>query len=153
MPVTLYPVDRSACDADAQARTDLARIYADAPAERLPFPPDVFIEEHLASGGTFLCARFNDRLIGAVALRDDGDAWWLSHFCVREPTRRRGVGSRLLTLVAEAAGADGRPLRAEASQLQMADQMMLARLGYRLDRSGDHYELVLPAGHSPEAPQ
>ncbi len=90
MPVTLHPVDRDAWEADAQARTDLARIYADAPAERLPAPADAFIEGHLTAGGAFLCARFNDRLIGAVALRDDGKAWWLSHFCVRKPTRRRG---------------------------------------------------------------
>lgn len=153
MPVTLHPVDRDACVADAQVRTDLARIYADAPAERLPAPPDVFIEEHLSSGGTFLCAHFNDRLIGALALRDDGEAWWLSHFCVRKPTRRRGVGSRLLTLVAEAASAEGRPLRVEVAQLEMADQLMLARLGYRLDRSGDHYELALPGRHSQESPR
>ena len=97
MPVTLHPVDRVAWEADAQARTDLARIYADAPAERLPAPVDAFIEQHLAAGHAFLCARFNDRLIGAVARRDDGTAWWLSHFCVRKPTRRRGVGTRRIS--------------------------------------------------------
>ncbi|MDR5900537.1 MULTISPECIES: acetyl-CoA sensor PanZ family protein [Halomonas] len=153
MPVTLHPVDRGACDMDAQARTDLVRIYADAPAERLPSAPDAFIEAHLDSGGNFLCARFNDRLIGAIALRDDGEAWWLSHFCVRKPTRRRGVGSRLLTLVAQAASAEGKPLRVEVAQLQMADQLMLSRLGYRLDRSGDHYELALSGRHSKELPR
>ncbi|WP_282040009.1 acetyl-CoA sensor PanZ family protein [Halomonas alimentaria] len=153
MPVTLHPVDRGAWEADAQARTDLARIYADAPAERLPAPADAFIEDHLTAGGAFLCARFNDRLIGAVALRDDGKAWWLSHFCVRKPTRRRGVGSRLLALVGEAASAEEKPLRAELAQLQMADQLMLSRLGYRLDRSGDHYELVLPGCHPKESPR
>ena len=30
---------------------------------------DAFIEQHLAAGHAFLCARFNDRLIGAVAKR------------------------------------------------------------------------------------
>lgn len=107
----------------------------------------------MTAGGAFLCARFNDRLIGAVALRDDGKAWWLSHFCVRKPTRRRGVGSRLLALVGEAASAEEKPLRAELAQLQMADQLMLSRLGYRLDRSGDHYELVLPGCHPKESPR
>ncbi len=144
MPVTLHPVDRAAWEADAQARSDLARIYADAPAERLPAPVDAFIDGHLAAGHAFLCARFNDRLLGAVAVRDDGVAWWLSHFCVRKPTRRRGVGSRLLALVSESANAEGKPLRAEAAQLQMADQVLLSRLGYRLTRDGDHYELILP---------
>ncbi|ERS92002.1 MULTISPECIES: acetyl-CoA sensor PanZ family protein [unclassified Halomonas] len=152
MPVTLHPVDRGAWEADAQAQTDLARIYADAPAERLPAPVDAFIEQHLTAGYAFLCARFNDRLIGAMACRDDGTAWWLSHFCVRKPTRRRGVGTRLLALVGQAAAAEGRRLCAEASQLQMADQVLLSRLGYRLDRDGDHYRLVLP-GQPPEAPR
>ncbi|MFP4137682.1 MAG: acetyl-CoA sensor PanZ family protein [Halomonas sp.] len=150
MPVTLHPVDRGAWEADDQARVDLARIYADAPAERLPAAVDDFIEQHLVAGHAFLCARFNDRLIAAVARRDDGAAWWLSHFCVREPTRRRGVGTRLLALVGEAAAGEGRRLCAEASQLQMADQLLLSRLGYRLDHAGDHYELILP-GQPPEA--
>lgn len=153
MPVTLHPVDRGAWEVDAQAQIDLARIYADVPAERLPAPADAFVEDHLAAGGAFLCARFNDRLIGAMALRDDGQAWWLSHFCVRKPTRRRGVGSRLLTLVGEAASAAGKPLRVEVVQLQMADQLMLSRLGYRLDRSADHYELILPGCHVKELPR
>jgi len=153
MPVTLHPVDRGAWEADAQARTDLARIYADAPAERLPSPAEAFIEDHLIAGNAFLCARFNDRLIGAVACHVDAEAWWLSHFCVRKPTRRRGVGSRLLTLVAEAANAEGKPLRAELAQLQMADQLLLSRLGYRLDHSGDHYELVLPGCRLKGAPR
>ncbi|WP_254276473.1 acetyl-CoA sensor PanZ family protein [Halomonas sp. 3H] len=142
MPVTLHHVDRAAWEADAQAQVDLARIYADAPQERLPAAVDAFIDGHLAAGHAFLCARFNDRLLGAVAVRDDGVAWWLSHFCVRKPTRRRGVGSRLLLLVGAAAGAEGRPLRAEAAQLQMADQVLLSRLGFRVTRDGDHYELV-----------
>lgn len=142
MPVTLHHVDRAAWEADAQVQVDLARIYADAPQERLPSAVDAFIDDHLAAGHAFLCARFNDRLLGAVAVRDDGVAWWLSHFCVRKPTRRRGVGSRLLLLVGEAAGAKGRPLRAEAAQLQMADQVLLSRLGFRVTRDGDHYELV-----------
>ncbi|WP_416139031.1 acetyl-CoA sensor PanZ family protein [Halomonas sp. HK25] len=146
MPVTLHPVDRAAWEADAQAQLDLARIYADAPSERLPAPVDAFIQGHLADGHRFLCARFNDRLIGAVAQRDDGVAWWLSHFCIRKPTRRRGVGTRLLTLVGRAAQAESKVLRAELSQLQLADQVLLTRLGYRLEHHSDFYELLMPEG-------
>ena len=144
MPVTLHCVDRDAWEADAQAQLDLPRIYADAPSERLPAPVEDFIQGHLSAGHTVLCARFNERLIGAVAQRDDGEAWWLSHFCIRKPTRRRGVGTRLLTLVGQAASAQSRPLRAKASQLQMADQVLLSRLGYQLTREGDYYEFILP---------
>ncbi|WP_404295716.1 acetyl-CoA sensor PanZ family protein [Halomonas sp.] len=143
MPVTLHSVDRAAWEADAQAQLDLARIYSDAPSERLPAPVGTFIHSHLGDGHRFLCARFNDRLIGAVAQRDDGSAWWLSHFCVRKPTRRRGVGTRLLTLVGHAAQAESRALRAELSQLQLADQVLLTRLGYRLEQHSGFYELMM----------
>ncbi|MFB9145346.1 acetyl-CoA sensor PanZ family protein [Halomonas alkalicola] len=144
MPVTLHPVDRAAWEADAQAQLDLARIYADAPSERLPAPVDAFIHGHLADGHRFLCARFNDRLIGAVAQRDDGEAWWLSHFCIRKPTRRRGVGTRLLTLVGQAAQAEERALRAELGQLRLADQVLLVRLGFRLEQHESFHELLMP---------
>lgn len=143
MPVTLHPVDRSVWEADAQVQVDLARIYADAPAERLPCAVDDFIRGHLSAGHTFLCARFNDRLLGAVAMEDDGESWWLAHCCVRKTTRRRGVGSQLLTLVAKSAHAEGRQLRASAAELPVADQMLLARLGYRMTQAGDYFVLDL----------
>lgn len=142
MPVTLHTVDHASWETDAQVRLDLTRIYADAPTERLAMPVETFISQHLAVG-SFLCARFNDRLLGAVAVRDDQEAWWLSHLCVRKPTRRRGVGSRLLALVGEEAAARRRLLRVAASQLPMADQVLLSRLGYRMTQTGDYFELNL----------
>jgi len=145
MPVTLQQVDQAAWEADAQVRLDLARIYADAPAERLPLPVDEFIRDHLASGHLFSCARFNDRLLGAVAVKSDHNAWWLSNLCVRRTTRRRGVGSRLLALVSENAHAAGRRLYADSSRLPVADQMLLTRLGYRLTKDGDYFELDVPS--------
>lgn len=143
MPVTLQQVDKTAWEADAQVRLDLARIYADAPTERLPLPVDDFIRDHLASGHLFSCARFNDRLLGAVAVKPDQHIWWLSNLCVRRTTRRRGVGSRLLALVSETAHAEGCRLFADSSQLPVADQMLLTRLGYRLTQGGDYFELDL----------
>jgi len=143
MPVTLQHVDQAAWETDAQVRLDLARIYADAPDERLPLPADDFIRDHLANGHWFSCARFNDRLLGAVAVKHEQDAWWLSNLCVRKTTRRRGVGSRLLALISETAHAGGGRLYADSSQLPVADQMLLARLGYRLTKGGDYFELDL----------
>lgn len=144
MPVTLHHVDQATWDKDAQARIDLMRIYADAPPERLPRPAEEFIREHLGANHFFSCARFNDRLLGAVAVRAEGQAWWLSHLCVRRTTRRRGVGSRLLALTSEAARASGARLRVVSSQLPLPDQMLLSRLGYRLTPAGDYFELELP---------
>ena len=143
MPVTLQRVDQAIWEADAQVRSDLTRIYADAPTERLPAPPEQFVDDHLAAERCFFCARFNDRLLGALAVSPDDQAWWLSHLCVRETTRRRGVGSRLLALTGEAAHADGRRLRVLSSQLPMADQVLLTRMGYRLTQAGDYFEMDL----------
>ncbi|AMC99651.1 MULTISPECIES: acetyl-CoA sensor PanZ family protein [Halomonas] len=144
MPVTLHIVDHAAWALDAQARQDLQRIYADAPAARLSAPVDDFIQHHLEAGHFFGCARFNDRLLGAVAVSADAEAWWLSELCVRKTTRRRGVGSRLLALVSSAAADRGLDLRAPASQLPMADQLLLSRLGYRLHAAGNYFELAPP---------
>jgi len=145
MPVTLHFVDQAAWAADSQAQQDLQRIYADAPAERLPGAVDDFIHDHLAAGNFFGCARFNERLLGAVAIHPEADAWWLSQLCVRKTTRRRGVGSRLLALVSSAAYQEGRQLRAPASQLPLPDQLLLSRLGYRLHDTGDYFELDAPS--------
>lgn len=151
MPVTLQHVDHAAWDSDSQLQIDLRRIYADAPAERLPAPLDDFIYNHLADGHFFCCARFNDRLLGAVAVVKDAQAWWLSYFCVRETTRRRGVGSRLLSLTSASAHQEGYRLRVASRQLLMADQLLLNRLGYRLTQAGDYFELVfLPKGVGPQ---
>ncbi|MDN3525365.1 acetyl-CoA sensor PanZ family protein [Halomonas sabkhae] len=145
MPVTLQRVDQATWESDAQVRTDLVRIYVDAPAERMPQAPEDFVSEHLAEAARFFCcAHFNDRLLGAVAVTPQSEAWWLGHLCVRKSTRRRGVGSRLLTLTHQSASQEGRQLRVISSQLAMADQLLLRGLGYRLTQTGDYFELDLP---------
>ncbi|GHB11411.1 acetyl-CoA sensor PanZ family protein [Modicisalibacter luteus] len=141
MPVTLEEVDHARWTAEEQVRTDLSRIYHDAPVERLPRSPDAFVREHLEHGGVFCCALFNDRLLAAVRIIKQAEVWWLSHFCVRKTTRRRGVGSRLLILIAETAHDQGAVLRTEASQLHLEDQLLLARLGYKLEANGSYFEL------------
>lgn len=142
MPVTLYRVDQDLWDADEQVRIDLTRIYGDAPHERLKVPPGTFILTHL-SQGFFWTARFNDRLLGAVAVSPDERGWRLFDLCVRKTTRRRGVGSRLLALVSAEAAQLGLALRVQASQLELADQVLLQRMGYCLTRDGDYFQLDL----------
>ena len=133
MPVTLHHVDQTRWEQGAQTRRDLIRIYHDAPAERMTAPAvEPFIEQHLRAGHRFACALFNARLLGAVALSQAGDGvWWLSDLCVRQTTRRRGVGTRLMALVAEQANAQKRDLRVATASLSHADRMLLSRLGYR----------------------
>lgn len=147
MPVTLQHVDQARWEADAQVRSDLIRIYADAPQERMPTPTvEPFIEQHFTGQHFFACALFNDRLLGAVAVQEGEDrAWWLSELCVRKTTRRRGVGSRLMALMAEQAKQQQRVLRIETSSLPLADRVLLSKLGYRPIASPDTPETGLPA--------
>ncbi|ALM54133.1 acetyl-CoA sensor PanZ family protein [Halomonas huangheensis] len=142
MPVTLYRIDQDIWDADEQVRIDLARIYSDAPEERIQMPPGAYILTHL-SQGFFWAAQFNDRLLGAVAVSPDEQGWRLLDLCVRKTARRRGIGSRLLALVSAEASQFGLVLRVPASQLELADQMLLQRLGYCLTRDGDYFQLDL----------
>lgn len=132
MPVTLHYVDKARWQADEQVRLDLVRIYYDAPKDRMPTQTvEPFIEQHLQQH-FFGCAHFNDRLLGAVAIKQAEDgAWWLSDLCVRKTTRRRGVGSRLMALLGEKAKQDGRVLRIATSSLPLADRVLLSKLGYR----------------------
>ncbi|MEX6785914.1 acetyl-CoA sensor PanZ family protein, partial [Pseudomonas aeruginosa] len=68
----------------AQDRLDLAKIYADAPDWL--FAPHADGAALVAAGlaaGELIAGRFNDRLLGAALLRRGGDAWQLSHLCVR----------------------------------------------------------------------
>ncbi|MDV6320234.1 acetyl-CoA sensor PanZ family protein [Chromohalobacter sp. HP20-39] len=141
MPVTLQEIDRAQWEQDVQVAQDLARIYHDAPAERLPAPVERFIDDHFTQGGTFCCALFNARRLGAVAVRRETRVWWLSHFCVRTETRHRGVGSRLLTLIAERARDESCMPRVPTSVLMMGDQLLLTRLGYHPAADGTYYEL------------
>ncbi|WP_051234283.1 acetyl-CoA sensor PanZ family protein [Halomonas halocynthiae] len=147
MPVTLQCVDHTAWDADSQLHTDLRRIYNDAPEERRPIPVDEFIQNHLAAGQVFFCARFNDRLLGAMAVVEEDDVWWLSHLCVRKTTRRRGVGARLLKLVSERAHQQGSRLCVASQHLSMADQLLLSRVGYRPVQAGDYFALDISVTH------
>lgn len=143
MPVTLEEVDHARWAAEPQVALDLSRIYHDAAPDWLPSPADEFIRQHLEDGGVFYGALFNDRLLGAVSLRKTPEAWWMSHFCVRKTTRRRGVGSRLMALVAAAAG--DTPLRIEIAHLPLESQLLLVRMGYRLEESGSFFELKTSA--------
>lgn len=133
MPVTLQTVDQARWDACEQERVDLLRIYADAPEERMRVDsPETFILQHLEARHFFACARFNDRLLGAVAIEVAADgAWWLSQLCVHKSTRRRGVGSRLIALMGELASEQGRVLRIATAALPLPDRILLSKLGYR----------------------
>nr|WP_314264486.1 aspartate 1-decarboxylase autocleavage activator PanM [uncultured Moellerella sp.] len=52
--------------------------------------------EAMLSGTQFYAARFNERLLAAAKIEIKQKEGFIKDFCVREVTRRRGVGSYLL---------------------------------------------------------
>ncbi len=100
MPIELEAVTAPS----AQDLIDLEKIYADRPLwMTLP---------ELAGGpaqanARLFAARFNGRLLAAVTACPEADGWRLTQLCVRAVTRKRGVGSWLLELVAREAGRQG----------------------------------------------
>lgn len=71
-----------------QQYLDLHKIWPD----QSPFE----LAKMCKAGEQFYAARFNDRLLGAAKNTVDHSTATLWDFCVREVTRRRGVGSYLL---------------------------------------------------------
>lgn len=141
MPVQLIQADAKALAEQSAWRTDLEKIYSEAEPLRRTLQGEVleapfFIDTALQDTcNWFATALFNDRLIGAVLVSSLSDEWQLRHLCVREVTRRRGVGSRLMALVAAKARGKGLRLCVPDENLTHADQMLVTRLGYTLDES------------------
>ncbi len=71
----------------AQDKIDLAKIWPNQ---------QVTDWENEDQQKSIFAARFNDRLLGAVKVLINGDRAELTDLCVREVTRRRGVGLYLL---------------------------------------------------------
>ncbi|MCF6751643.1 MULTISPECIES: acetyl-CoA sensor PanZ family protein [Stutzerimonas stutzeri group] len=117
-----------------QDRSDLAKIYADAPAWLLTphASAEALIESALADG-SLIAGRFNDRLLGAAVLQRGDSVWRLSHLCVRKLTRQRGVGRRLLEETQRLAAQAGKPLHLAAPAGHLEASALAARLHLPLD--------------------
>lgn len=117
-----------------QDRSDLAKIYADAPAWLLTphASAEALIESALADG-SLIAGRFNDRLLGAAVLQRGDNVWRLSHLCVRKLTRQRGVGRRLLEETQRLAAQAGKPLHLAAPASHLEASALAARLHLPLD--------------------
>lgn len=104
MPVYLEQVQLPS----SQDTTDLTKIYADAPDWLLaPYASASALLQANLHQGNLVGARFNQRLLGAALLHKGSDEWQVSHLCVREITRMRGVARRLLDELQREAAANG----------------------------------------------
>jgi len=118
----------------AQDRSDLAKVYADAPDWLLA--PHANAEALIGAGiasGQLIAGRFNDRLLGAALLEQGQDCWRLSHLCVRQITRQRGVGRRLLDEAQRLATEAGQALHLAAPRDHLESQALAARTSLPLD--------------------
>lgn len=87
----------NATQPSAQDLADLNKIYADAPNWLIaPFVDSTALIAHGLQHSTLVTGRFNSRLLGAALLDKQADRWLLSHLCVRELTRNRGVARRIV---------------------------------------------------------
>jgi GNAT superfamily N-acetyltransferase len=108
-----------------QDRRDLEHIYADAPDGLLaPYADAGTLIAQALGERRLLAGRFNGRLLGAALLERRPDRWRLSHLCVRQLTRGRGVARRLLDEARRLAGEAGLPLVLAATPGQTAAQRL-----------------------------
>lgn len=100
MPVYLAKVDATNLEAQPVWQQDLHKLYA----ENSNLDAPVFMQQALAAKQNwFAGALFNDHLLGAVLVEETSQGWRLSQLQVRQTTQRRGVATRLLQLVCQAA--------------------------------------------------
>ncbi len=113
MPILLevLPAQPTASDLN-----DLQKIYQDAPDGLLPESCDInditaLLTTLRPDANTQLYgARFNDRLLGAVVIKETTHALTSNYLCVRKVTRNRGVGRRIMNVLHQLAEEQNRAL-------------------------------------------
>ncbi len=147
MPVLMQQVTTEVFQSHPVWAEDLQKIYTEANEARRCLDEQVleagdFVTQALERPQHwFAAALFNEHLIGAVLVEAQPDLWLLRHLCVREVTRRRGVASRLMALVAAEGHAQSVRLIVPAQGLTLADQVLVERLGYRINTQTGDFEL------------
>jgi len=82
---------------------DLVKIYSDYPVELATTNSSqalsLWLRKQLSNPqNTLYAARFNGRLLGAMWIfKASEQNWKLEYLCVRELTRRRGIGDKLIS--------------------------------------------------------
>jgi GNAT superfamily N-acetyltransferase len=130
MPIVVEQLN----EAIRQDDQDLQKIYQDAPAWLFePFSDATQLIGKCLEEGSLIAARFNDRLLGAARLQRHQDVWRLSHLCVRNVTRRRGVAERLVSEARRMALQENAELRLRAPAGHLEAQALAAKLKLPLD--------------------
>lgn len=139
MPVFIVKANAKTLAENPSWLVDLHKIYAEMLKDEAP----AFIEKTLENSKAqpncwFAGALFNDHLLGAALVVEADDVWQLSYLSVRKVTRRRGVGTRLLSLLT----AQAAEKNAVLSLMYLEDtdahaQFAVEALVAKLDHSGE----------------
>ncbi len=139
MPVTVEEI----CQPSGQDLEDLQKIYEDAPSWMLEDWKSVShsqaIQALIESTNNnpeqcLFAARFNTRLLGAVLVDKQDDYWLLHRLCVRNLTRSRGVGGRLIEQAVARAKESGKQIHLYDPERQLNHE--------RLEQTIGDYELA-----------
>lgn len=127
MPVLLVKADSKTLEEQPSWLVDLNKIYT----EFFDETAQAFVAKASTQPNSwFAGALFNDHLLGAVLVTEEADRWKLSHLSVRKVTRRRGVATRLLNLLAVEAKAKKMPLSTLGLENNEATVALLVKLDY-----------------------
>lgn len=117
MPVFLVKANTKTLAEQPAWLVDLHKIYTEgfaASPTSFPAPFETapsFIDKALMQPNCwFAGALFNDHLLGAALVTEKANVWQFSFLNVRKVTQRRGVATRLLTLLAAKAQEKNAPL-------------------------------------------
>jgi GNAT superfamily N-acetyltransferase len=104
---------------------DLGKIYTDAPQEWLSDASDIkaSLQQLLDQGIWLIAGRFNARLLGALKAEKDGNTIYLSHFCVRKVTVKRGVAHQMMHHMNKWADEHGYTLVAKGTPAELANAL------------------------------
>lgn len=142
MPIIVEQVTQP----NEQDLIDLIKVYTDYPDFASKDKTDIkqWLAEQLAAPNQRLyAARFNDRLLGAACLHGlntdtAGTPLSIHNFCVRNVTRRRGVGSKLLLDLKTFADTEGFCLTVQVPDMHNSLIGPLEKLGFELGNNR-HY--------------
>lgn len=135
MPVFMVKANAKTLEEQPSWLVDLHKIYTEGfAASPASFPasfknaPDFIDETLMQPNCWFAGALFNDHLLGAVLVTETADSWQLSCLNVRKVTQRRGVATRLLTLLAAQAEENSLPLCITKVESNAAVEALVGKL-------------------------
>lgn len=133
MPVLLEHIHQPT-DADWN---DIEKIHQDTADSGLTLNRNA-LESWLTDGGWLMAGRFNDRLVGVVLAKNNGQQIELSHAGVRKLTQKRGVMHQLLHFICDWSQQQQKTLVIETANQNL--QQSLQKRGFIISNGSCYYQ-------------